>query len=67
MSELDDAIRAVAEADDRYGPMQSRTREDLLAAVNVPTSQAWTRFGLEVYAMYWQRRCELTVPTEQES
>jgi len=56
MSELDTAIRAVAEADDRYGPMQSRTREDLLAAVNVPTSQAWTRFGLGVYARYWDYR-----------
>jgi hypothetical protein len=56
MSDLDAAIRDIAERDYRDDPIVGRGRADLLAALNIPTSEAYTALGTQVNATYWQYR-----------
>jgi hypothetical protein len=56
MSELDAAIRDIAERDYREDPVIGRGRADLLAALNIPTSETHTMLGVQIDATYWQYR-----------
>lgn len=56
MSELDTAIRDIAERDYRTDPVQARDRADIIAAVNVPTTETYTMLGGQIITAYFYYR-----------